>query len=139
MKEMVTIEAVIERAADGTFDVYCKNEIFTGAGETLEQAKADLLNQMSFYRQTALEQGFKYPAFLDGDYVISYTVDMPSLMKYYVEAGILSLAGLERMTGINQKQLWSYLNGTRPRKEQISRIETGFRTFENDLHTILFA
>lgn len=30
---------------------------------------------------------------------------MPSLIKYYVENGIFSLAGVEKMTGINQKQI----------------------------------
>ena len=33
------IKAIIERASDGTYTVYCKDEIFTGAGETLAKAK----------------------------------------------------------------------------------------------------
>ncbi len=54
-------------------------------------------------------------------------------MKYYVGAGVFSLAGLEKVTGINQKQLWSYLNGTRPRRRQSERIEAGFRALSRDL------
>ena len=133
---MTVIEAIIERATDGTFTVYCKNEIFSGAGSTIDEAKNDMREQMDFYKRTAIEEGFKYPSFLDGDFEVSYTVDAPSLMKYYVESGIFSLAGMEKVTGINQKQLWSYLNGTKPRKAQSERIVSGFRALRKDLNSI---
>lgn len=127
---------MIERAKDGTFTVYCKDEIFSGAGESIQAAKEDMKQQMLFYKETAIAKGFKYPAFLDEDYTIRYTVDAPSLMSYYVSSGIFSLAGLEKVTGVNQKQLWSYLNGTKPRKAQADRITTGFRTLKEDLSSI---
>jgi len=57
-------------------------------------------------------------------------------MQYYVNSGILSLAGLEKLTGINQKQLWGYINGTKPRKAQEERIESGFRALDKDLNAI---
>ena len=60
---MKTIEAIIERAEDGTFDVYCTKEIFSGVGRTIEEAKHDMQEQMAFYKKTAKEEGFKYPAF----------------------------------------------------------------------------
>ena len=133
---MNTVEATIERASDGTYTVYCQKEIFSGAGETIEAAKADMKRQMDFYKQTAIEEGFRYPSFLDEEFDIHYSVDAASLMKYYVTSGIFSLAGLEKVTGINQKQLWSYLNGTKPRKAQQERIERGFRALNNDLNAI---
>lgn len=134
--DMTKIEAIIERAKDGTYTVYCKDEIFSGAGDTLAAAKEDMRRQMDFYKETAVAEGFKYPAFLDGEYEVSYTVDMASLIAYYVGAGIFSLAGLEKMTGINQKQLWAYLNGTTPRKTQSARIESGLRHLNDDLNSI---
>ena len=127
------IKAIIERASDGTYTVYCKDEIFSGAGETLAKAKEDMMNQMSFYKDTALKEGFKYPSFLDGDFTVDYQVDASSILKYYIDAGIFSLAGLQKVTGINQKQLWSYLNGTKPRKAQQERIVSGFHSLSNDL------
>ena len=72
---MKQIEAIIERASDGTYSVYCKDEIFSGAGDTIEAAKADMAQQMAFYKETAMEEGFKYPEWLDGDYTVSYTFD----------------------------------------------------------------
>ena len=130
---MTTIEAIIERAEDGTFDIFCRDEIFSGAGKSIEEAKKDLTRQMEFYKETAVKEGFKYPTFLDEGFEIVYRIDAPSLMKYYVGAGVFSLAGLEKVTGINQKQLWSYLNGTRPRRRQSERIEAGFRALSRDL------
>ena len=133
---MKTIEAIIERAEDGTYDVYCAKEIFSGAGKTIEEAKRDMQEQISFYKKTALEEGFKYPAFLDEPFEINYTVDSLSLMKYYVQSGMFSLSGMEKVTGINQKQLWSYLHGTKPRKKQLSRIEAGFLSLRKDLNAM---
>ena len=133
---MKQIEAIIERASDGTYTVYCKDEIFSGAGDTIVAAKADMAKQMSFYRETAKEEGFKYPEWLDGEYTVTFTVDMPSLIAYYVGNGIFTLAGLEKVTGISQKQLWAYLNGTRPRKAQQERIASGLRSLNQDLSTI---
>lgn len=136
IRAMVTIEAIIERAEDGTYCVYCKNDIFSGAGVSIDDAKADMKEQMEFYKKTAIEKGFKYPLFLDQEYQINYTIDAISLMKYYVKAGILSLSGIEKITGINQKQLWSYLNGTKPRKTQSDRIEIGFKKLYEDMYSI---
>lgn len=133
---MKQIEAIIERASDGTFTVYCKDEIFSGAGDTIEAAKADMAQQMAFYKETAQEEGFKYPEWMDGEYTVNYVIDMTSLMAYYVGNGIFTLAGLEKVTGISQKQLWAYLNGTKPRKAQQDRIAAGLRSLNQDLSTI---
>jgi predicted RNase H-like HicB family nuclease len=133
---MTTIEAIIERAKDGTYTIYCKHDIFSGAGTSIEDAKKDLLRQMAFYKETAQEEGFKYPEYLDGEYELSCQIDMPSLLKYYVDAGLFSLAGVAKMTGINQKQLWAYLNGTKPRKAQAERMEQGFRNLKTDLDAV---
>lgn len=54
---MKHIPAVIERASDGTYSVYCKNEIFSGMGDTIEEAKADMLKQMDLYVAAAKEEG----------------------------------------------------------------------------------
>ena len=92
---MKQIEAIIEIASDGTFSVYCKDEIFSGSGGTITEAKEDMLAQMSFYKRTAIEEGFKYPEWMDEEYSIQYTTDAISLLKYFVSSGLFSLAGLE--------------------------------------------
>lgn len=130
---MKQISAVIERASDGTYSVYCKNEIFSGMGDTIEEAKADMLQQMETYRETAKQEGFKYPEFLDEEFEITYTIDALSLMNYYLSKGWFSLATLEKVTGISQKQLWAYAHGTKPRKAQEERIRSGLYNISKDL------
>jgi len=133
---MKIINAIIERAKDGTYSVYCKDEIFSGAGDSIEDAIQDMKAQMKFYKDTAIKEGFKYPTFLNSEYEIEYSVDPLSLLKYYVGSGILSLAGMERISGINQKQLWAYMHGTKPRKAQANRLNAGFKNLRDDLNSI---
>ena len=102
---MTIIEAIIERAADGTYSIFCTNAMFSGMGDTVEEAKASLKEQMAFFKETAKAGGYHYPAFLDGEFTAQYKVDVISLMRYYVEKGILTLSCMEKITGINQKQL----------------------------------
>lgn len=133
---MKQIPAIIERAEDGTYSVCCKDEIFSGMGQTIDEAKADMVRQMDVYKEVALKEGFRYPEFLDGIYEIEYSIDARSLMNYYVKAGIFSLASLEKITGINQKQLWAYTNGTKPRKAQADKIRSGFLRLSKDLDAV---
>ena len=67
------------------------------------------------------------------EYSIDYIVDALSLMKYYLGKGWFSLATLEKVTGISQKQLWAYANGTKPRKAQEDRILSGLLDVAKDL------
>ena len=54
------------------------------------------------------------------------------MLQFY--AGIFTKAGLERITGINQKQLWHYASGTRnPRPEQVLKIETALHKLGEEL------
>lgn len=129
---MTKVEAIVERAGDGTYSVYCTNEMFSGMGDTVEEAQADMLGQMNFFKETATADGHPYPAFLDDDFEVVYKFDTKSLLEYY--SGILSLSGLEKITGIHQKQLWKYLHGqANPRRAQIEKIETGLHRFGKEL------
>jgi transcriptional regulator with XRE-family HTH domain len=52
---------------------------------------------------------------------------------------MLSLAGLEKITGINQRQLSHYLNGVKkPRQETIQKIEESIHRFANELSQVNF-
>jgi predicted RNase H-like HicB family nuclease len=132
---MKQLEAAIERASDGTYSVYCINEMFSGMGNSAEDAKKDMLSQMDFFKKTAKEEGFSYPKFLDEDFKIVYKFDVESLLEYY--SGILSLSGLEKITGIHQKQLWNYLHRkSKPRKAQIEKITIGLHNLGSELMAI---
>ncbi len=133
---MKQIAAIIERASDGTYSVYCQDEIFSGMGDTIDKAKEDMMQQMTRYKKMAGEEGFKYPSFLDEDFEVVYTIDSLSIMKFYLNKGWFSLATLEKVTGISQKQLWTYVHGTRPRKVQEDRIRAGLYQVSRDLDSM---
>jgi predicted RNase H-like HicB family nuclease len=132
---MKTIEAIIERAKNGTFSVFCTTEMFTGMGDTAEAARLNMRKQMDFFKNTAIKGGFSYPGFLDEEFEIVYKFNTESLLEYY--SGILSLSGLEKITGIHQKQLWNYLHDkSKPRKAQVEKIEKGLHSLGSELIAI---
>ena len=46
-------------------------------------------------------------------------------------------SGLEKITGIHQKQLWAYMHGrSKPRRQQIERIENGIKSFGRELESL---
>ena len=132
---MKKVEAIIERSTDGTCTIYCENEMFSGVGKSPEEAKADLLFQMNFFKETAIEKSFPYPAYLDEEFEVVYKFDTESLLQYY--AGVIAPAALERLSGIHQKQLWNYLHGrSKPRKQQVEKIEKALHSLGSELMSI---
>ena len=132
---MKKINAVIERSAEGDCTIYCENEMFSGVGKSPETAKADMLFQMNFFKETAIEKGFSYPKWLDDEFEVVYKFDTQSLLEYY--AGVITPAALERLSGIHQKQLWNYMHGhSKPRKRQVEKIERALHSLGSELISI---
>lgn len=130
---MKKIIIVIERSAD-LFDAYSDNcDGIYGAGDTLEECKADIETSIRQIKEKLpIEQ---WPEELKGEYELEYKLDTQSFLEYYSQ--YLSLAGMERITGVNQKQLSNYLNRrSKPRKQQIERISKGLRRFASELLSI---
>jgi hypothetical protein len=63
--------------------------------------------------------------------------DLETFLNNY--SGILSKSGLEKITGINQKQLWHYSSGNRrPKPETIRKIQQSIHGFADDLKQVHF-
>ena len=78
---------------------------------------------------------WKLSALSKGEFEIEWKFDVPSFLEYYGE--YLSLAGLERMTGIHQKQLSNYLHRRSvPRQKQADRIINGLHRFAREILSI---
>lgn len=130
---MKKIIIVIERSAD-LFDAYSDNcDGIYGAGDTLEACKADIETSIRQIKEKLpIEQ---WPEELKGEYELEYKLDTQSFLEYFSQ--YLSLAGMERITGVNQKQLSNYLNRrAKPRKQQVERISKGLRRFAAELLSI---
>jgi len=68
---------------------------------------------------------------------LSFKYDIPSFLQDFAFA--FSLAGLERITGVNQKQLGHYISGYRkPSGKTIRKIEEGIHAFSSQLAAVHF-
>lgn len=102
-----------------------------GAGDTVEETKASLLEGMLLY----MEENEDLPNVLKGEYEIVYTFDASGFLKYYSK--FISFAGMKEITGVNQKQLWNYANGYRnPNKETSEKIFNSINSFGKDLSQV---
>lgn len=126
MKKEV-IKVMIERNKDGFFWAYATNvEGLTGGGEDVNECKEDLLNGMDTLRDI-----HQFP-FKNDEFELVYHYDTVSFFNYY--RGIFTNAALERITGINAKQLQHYASGLRkPRPAQLKKLEEGLHKLGNEL------
>jgi predicted RNase H-like HicB family nuclease len=130
---MKKLKIIIEKSAD-YFDAYAENcEGIYGAGETVEAAKENLMEGLQLYTNSNKE----IPDILKGEYKIEYTYDIQSFLNYYSK--VLSKSGLEKITGINQKQLGHYANGNKiPRTDTIRKIEFSLQNLGKELSQVHF-
>ena len=123
----------IEKSKD-FFDAYSDNcDGIYAAGEDVDAVKADTMEAIRLIKKELPEE--RWPEQIKGDFEIEWRFDVPSFLEYYGK--YLSLAGMERLTGINQKQLSNYLNRRAiPRRKQADRIVSGMHKFAKELLSI---
>jgi len=125
---------IIIGASSDHFGAYSENcDGIYGAGNTVEEAKENALEGLRLFIDTRKKE--ELPEILQGEYEIVYRFDTQSLLQYY--AKIFNKAALERITGINQKQLHHYASGFRkPRKEQRERIGRALHRLGKELMSV---
>lgn len=134
--DMRKVNAVIERAGDGTYSIYSDADdlsyLITGTGETVEEAKKYFEGGYQDMRRVYAEEGRPFT-----EVEMVYKYDVPSFLTYYSKA--FSLAGLSRITGINQKQLSHYVSGYRnPSAATKEKISKAIHAFAEDLCSVSF-
>ncbi|OKL42095.1 type II toxin-antitoxin system HicB family antitoxin [Pontibacter flavimaris] len=127
---MKQVRIIIEKT-DDLYSAYAENvEGVYGGGETVAEAKQSVVDAIRLLKQYNAEEGV--PAVLKGEYELVYRFDTVSLLNYY--KGIITNAALERMTGINQKQLQHYATGLKkPRRPQAKKIEHALHELGKEL------
>ena len=118
-------------ASENSFGAYSENyEGIWAAGDTVEECKEDVSKAIELIKENLPED--QWPEALKGEYEIEWRYDTESFMYYY--GSLMSLSGMERITGINQKQLWAYMHGRRkPRQVQRERIIKAMHNFAKEL------
>lgn len=132
---MQTLTAIIE-SLENNYSAYIKDlDGVVATGSTIEEIKANLVEAVRLYMETCHDLGCNLPEALKGEYQIVFSMDVKSLLTLY--QGIFTKAGLEKLTGINQKQLWHYASGiSTPRKAQVLKIEKAIHRLGQELLSI---
>lgn len=104
-----------------------------GEGRTVEETIADFNKSYEGMREYYKQHGKPFE-----EIVYEFYYDTASFLQEYSKA--FSLAGLERITGVNQTQLGHYLHGRRkPTKKTIDKIQRGVQEFARNLTAVRFA
>ena len=116
---MEKIIIVVEKSKD-YYDAYSENcDGIYAAGGSIEDVKKDVESAIAAIKNNLPRE--QWPDQIKSDYEIEYKLDVQSFLEYY--KGYMSLSGLEKITGINQKQLSNYLNNrSKPRRKQVEKI-----------------
>ena len=130
---MKTIKVVIEKTPD-MYSAYAENvEGIYGGGDTPQEAKESILKSIKLLIENNTKENI--PSILKGEYNIKYEFDTESLINYL--KGIITYPGIERITGVNEKQIAHYSSGLKkPRKEQREKIQNGIHNFAKELLAI---
>jgi predicted RNase H-like HicB family nuclease len=136
---MNIVKAFIERNKDNIYSVYVDLDDNTlnygihGTGNTAKEAVEDF---MSAYEAMKEFYALKGKCFVETEFNFQY--DVASFLQYYSDR--FTLAGLQNITGINQRQLSHYVTGLRkPGTKTIHKIETALHNFAKELSQINFA
>ena len=134
----IQVKATIERGDNGTYDVtmeYLSQIPFglLGQGNNVEEAIADFYNSYNEMKSFLAEKGEVYPPL-----EFHFVYDISSFLKRYAYA--FSLAGLGRITGINERQLSHYINGIRkPSLKTTLKIEQKLKEFAGEIAMLQFS
>ena len=132
---MKTLTAIIE-SAENNYAAYIEGlDGIVATGETVTDIKESLLQAVNEYVLLCEETGCEVPLDLRGNYRIEFKMDVKSLLNLFSK--VFTKSGLERLTGINQKQLWHYASGMSvPRRAQVTKIENAIHRLADELHAI---
>lgn len=124
------IKAHIECNSNGFYTVYHNEDLpfgFFGEGNSAKAAREDFLATFEAMREDHLKRTGEN---VEAEFEFVY--DASAFLQYY--KGLLTLAGLSRMTGINKAQLSQYVTGRRhPSPKTQERIKLSVQQFAQEL------
>lgn len=100
------------------------------AGNSVREVQEEVRKLIPILKEEWPES--EWPEAIKESWPIEWHYDVQSLLQHY--QGIFTNAALERLTGINQKQLWNYANGvSKPRNEAKQKIEKALHSLGHEL------
>ena len=118
-------------ASSDSFGAFAENcDGVYAAGNSVKEVKEDVLDVIKILKEEMPES--ELPEAIIENWQIEWHYDVQSLLRYY--EGVITNAALERLTGINKKQLWNYSHGvSKPRKEAREKIEKALHSLGQEL------
>lgn len=134
---MRQVKAVIERADDGTYSIYSDADdlgyLVTGTGNSVAEAKRYFEGGYEDIKKSYARHNEPFT-----EVEMTYCYDVPSFLSYYSK--VITLAGLSRLTGINQQQLSHYATGRRrPSAATVKKIADAVHALGKDMSTVQFS
>jgi predicted RNase H-like HicB family nuclease len=127
--------ALIERGTDGRFGIFTPdiNHVIIGAGDTVEEAKADFENTLEEMKLSYTESGREIHDELR-DIEFEYKYDLASFLNYYSWINVSKFA---KKAGINPSLMRQYKTGkTYISENQILKIEKTLHQLGGELGAI---
>ncbi|MDR0824593.1 MAG: type II toxin-antitoxin system HicB family antitoxin [Prevotella sp.] len=133
MEKIIVIVGMTDNNYSASTDI--GEGIAVATGNTFEELKDEMKSAVEFHLECMREDSEDIPAAFSGEYELVYKFDPQSLLTHY--NGIFTKAALEKLTGINQRQLQRYASGeTKPRPEQSKRIARALHNLADELRIV---
>lgn len=105
---------------------------FVCTASGFDALKKEVADGVNFHLEGLREDGDPIPAIFSDEFQFAFKWDVESLLYYY--NGIFTQSALEKLTGINQRQLGHYATGrSKPRPQQIEKIQNALRNLGQEL------
>jgi predicted RNase H-like HicB family nuclease len=99
-------------------------------GKTFEELRNNIEEAIKFHIEGMKEDGEEIP--FTSPYELSFCFDSKSLFRHY--SGIFTNAAMQRLTGINQRQIQRYSSGaSRPKEKQSIKITEALHNLGKEL------
>lgn len=134
---MKKVRVLIEQGPKGDYNACMPDDDgldygIMGEGNTIEETIADFKAVYQGMKEYYAKHGETFE-----EVEFEFVYDVPSFLAYY--KGLLTLTGLQQLTGISQPQLSQYISGyRRPSKRTAEKIETALHSFANELSQVHF-
>ena len=101
-------------------------------GKNMHEIKTNMHEAIEGHLEVSRQYGDFIPKAFDGEYRLVFRFDTECLLTHY--KGIFTNSALERITGINQRQLQRYASGkSRPMRPQSIKIQKALHRLGSEL------
>lgn len=101
-------------------------------GDSPSDIMDNIKEAISFHLESSIADNDPIDVVFKSNYELNYQFDVVGLLNYF--KGIFTNSALEKLTGINQKQIQHYASGLKkPRPEQSKKIESALHNLGKHL------